>query len=227
MRAIITCVNCGDFLADTLPAWKALLPGVLGVATSPEDMETQAVCKKNNVPAWITDAWARVDLSCHRGSNPPRFNMPLGLDEAFGFVPGLRDTPADGELCLSLNADVYPFGKLPKESAIPSGLMAGWWRYECPSAADLDAHVTKTRPIGTYARMKNSGGRPVGYAQLFRYFPGFRFGSYGSAGKYDVHVFAKFAQLQMRDDLYLFHLGGPEGGHENWVGRCVPRWRAA
>lgn len=228
MRTIITSVNCGDFLASTLPAWKRIIPaGCLGVATSPTDTETQAVCEANDVTAWITDGWSRIDPSCHHGSIPPRFNMPLGLDEAFGFVPGLRDLPADGELCLSLNADVYPFGTLPAESEIPKGVMAGWWRHECPTPKDLHAHVNGKRKRSDYKQMKNSGGRPVGYAQLFRYFPGFRFGSYGSAGKYDVHVFAKFQRLQMRDEIYLFHLGGPEGGHENWCGRCVPRWEAA
>lgn len=225
MRAIITSVKCGDYLADTLPAWvKLFKPGELGVATSPEDQETQDVCAANGIRAWVTDGWSRHDPEIHKGAIPPKFNMPLGLDEAFGFVPGLRDSPKDGDLCLSLNADVYPFGVLPPEKAIPPGTMAGWWRYECPTPKDLWAHVNGKRPISEYRKMKNSGGRPVGYAQLFRYFPGFRFGSYGSAGKYDVHVFAKFARLEMREDLYLFHLGGPEGGHENWTGRCVPRW---
>lgn len=227
MRAIITSVRCGDFLAATLPAWKALLGEALGVATAPEDTETQEVCRTHGVPAWVTDAWSRVAREIHIGAIPPHFNMPLGLDEAFGFIPGLRDRPTDGDLCLSLNADVYPFGQLPKASEIPAGTMAGWWRYECPTPKDLEAHISRRRPRHAYRRMKNSGGRPVGYAQLFRYRPGFRFGSYGSAAKYDIHVFRHFDHLVMRDDLYLFHLGGPEGGHANWVGRCVPRWRAA
>ena len=227
MRAIICSVKCGDFLASTLPAWKALLGAQLGVATSPEDTETQAVCAKHDVPAWVTDAWARIDPTCHHGSSPPAFNMPLGLDEAFGFIPGLRDRPRDGELCLSLNADVYPFGRLPSEKDIPAGIMAGWWRHECPTPQDLAAHVTGKRAISEYPRMKTSGSRPVGYAQLFRYSPGFRFGSYHSAAKYDVHVFAKFQRTEMRNELYLFHLGGKEGGKANWVGRCVPRWEAA
>jgi hypothetical protein len=225
VRAVICSVNCGDFLAATLPAWKRLIPEV-GVATSPKDTETIGVCEANGVTAWITDGWERIDPEIHRGAIPPSFNMPLGLDEAFGFMPGLRDAPADGELCLSLNADVYPFGTLPAESEIPKGVMAGWWRHECATPKDLAAHVSGKRKRSDYKRMKNSGGRPVGYAQLFRYFPGFRFGSYGSAAKYDIHVFAKFQRLEMRDDLYLFHLGGPEGGHKNWVGRCVPRWGA-
>ena len=228
MRAIICSVDCGDFLAQTLPAWKRLLPeGSLGVATSPLDTETQFVCTQNQVPMWITDAWFRADPACHHGANPPTFNMALGLDEVFGFRPGLRDAPADGELCLSLNADVYPFGKLPSEKDIPKGTMAGWWRYECATGADLVAHLREKRPIAAYKRMKNSGGRPVGYAQLFRYFPGFKFGSYGSAAKYDVHVFERFQRLEMRSELYLFHLGGPEGGHQNWIKRCVPRWTVA
>jgi len=228
MRAIITSVKCGDFLAATLPAWKRLLGADLGVATSPHDTETQDVCAANGVQAWITDGWSRVDLSYpHHGANPPQFNMPLGLDEAFGFIPGLRGRPLEHELCLSLNADVYPFGKLPAESAIPDGLMAGWWRHECYTPKDLSAHVAGTLPLSHFKRMKTSGGRPVGYAQLFRYFPGFRFGSYGSAAKYDVHVFAKFARTEMRTDLYLFHLGGLEGGKANWTGRTVPRWGSA
>jgi hypothetical protein len=224
MRAVITSVNCGDFLAATLPAWKRYLPDVLSVATSPEDTETQDVCEANGVPAIVTDGWKRVEIDIHRGANPPHFNMPLGLDEAFGFIPGQRERPSDGELCLSINADVYPFGTMTAESDIPKGVMAGWWRHECPTPNDLAQHVSGKRKIHTYKRMKNSGGRPVGYAQLFRYFPGFRFGSYGSAAKYDIHVFEKFQRLEMRNDLYLFHLGGPEGGHANWVGRCVPRW---
>lgn len=230
MRTIITSVNCGDFLADTLPAWKKIIPeGCLGVATSPQDTETIAVCEANGVKAWITDGWSRIDASIHIGSIPPRFNMPLGLDEAFGFIPGLRELPADGELCLSLNADVYPFGVWPKtlKRDFPAKTMAGWWRHECANQKLLYQHVRGEKPLTAYPRMKNSGGRPVGYAQLFRYFPGFRFGSYGSAGKYDVHVFKHFPTLQMRDEFYLFHLGGPEGGHENWCGRCVPKWGVA
>lgn len=138
-----------------------------------------------------------------------------------------RLNPTDGELCLSLNADVYPFGALPAEADIPKGVMAGWWRHECHTPKDLAAAVSGKRKRHDFKQMKNSGGRPVGYAQLFRYYPGFRFESYGSAAKYDVHVFAKFERLEMRNDLWLLHLGGPEGGHANWVGRCVPRWGAA
>jgi len=228
MRAVITSVKCGDFLAATLPAWKRMIPaGCLSVATSPEDTETQDVCSANGVPAYVTDGWSRVDLTCHHGANPPHFNMPLGLDEAFGFIPGLREAPADGELCLSLNADVYPFGSLPSESDIPKGVMAGWWRHECHTPKDLAAAISGKKKRHDFKRMKNSGGRPVGYAQMFRYYHGFRFESYGSAAKYDVHVFAKFQRLEMRDEIFLLHLGGPEGGHANWVGRCVPRWEAA
>jgi hypothetical protein len=225
MRAVIPCVDCVDFLRVTLPAWKAFLPkNSLVVATSPRDRETQIVAAACGVPVYITDAWTRVDWSCHVGGEP-KFNKALGLDEAFGFA-GPLPAPEPGELCLSLDVDGYPFGKFPKEKHFEANRLYGYYRHECLSPEALADHVQGREPLSAYRKMHNSGNRPVGYFQLFRYRPGVRFGSYPNAGKYDVKFIAhEFPQWQMRpeSEVYLFHLG-PQGDSPNWSGRTVPRW---
>lgn len=227
MRIVIPSVNYDDMLAVTLPAWRSLVPHAsITVVTSPEDRASQRVAREVGVSLHVTDAWTRdVPLTRHGVNGPIVFNKALALDEAFGFVGD--QPPPQGELCASVDVDVYPLGQFPDESVFDQQTLSGFWRYECPTPADLEACRTARRSITSMPRMKTSGGRPVGFCQIFRYRPGLRFGSYPTAAKYDIHIFEQFQRLEMRAEVSLLHLGGKEGGRANWRGRVVPRWEAA
>lgn len=215
MRAVIPSVNYADFLAETLPAWcRVLGPGAITVVTSPSDRETREVARANGVRCHVTSAWT---------ADGAVLNKALALDEAFGFVPGATEPPKVGDLCVSIDADGYPFGRLDT-SRIEPMVLYGAWRHECLDPAALRGHVNGAVPLSQFPRLKTSGGRPVGFFQLFRWFEGLRFGSFPSAAKYDIRFIEQFPRWEMRDDgFYLLHLG-QSSVKANWRGRVVPAW---
>lgn len=237
MRIVLPSVTYADFLAVTLPAWWGMVPREsLTVVTSPEDLESQALARRQGVGLHVTDAWTR---------NGATFNKALALDEAFGIVPGFREPPREGDVCLSLDADVFPCGILPASSAIAVNTLYGCARYECLSTADLRAHLLGHRPRrqlpliaprmrkkpgvlispNTQENIREHAHRCLGYFQLFRWRPGVGFGSYNTAGKYDVDFRGHFATRVALVDFYVLHLG--EQDRRNWRGRIVPRWKEA
>ncbi len=239
MRAVIVSVRYDDMLAVTLPAWKALLPaGTLAVATSPDDTASQAVAAQHGVPAIITDAWTRRDPTCHWGSRDATFNAAFGMDVCLGLAEDLRPRPEIGEVIININVDCYPQGKFCDVSALEENALYGVWRHHCLTPEmfgqvlrgkvtagpfrEGDPRVTPQR----VPRMKNSGSRPVGYYQMWRYREGERFGSYPTAQKYDTHFCGKWKHLRYVEDFWLWHLG-PQADAANWAGRVVPRWDAA
>ena len=226
MRLVITSVNYGDMLAVTLPAWRSVVPdGALVVATAPDDDESQRVAAANDVPCVVTNAWTRSDASCHQG-DMPRFNLALGLDVAFGLYDILRTPPEIDELCGHMSADCYPVGVWPDDHTFPDDTISGFWRYECPTPNDLTSFQRGRRPLSTFARLKNAHGWPIGYCQIFRYREGLRFGSFPTAGKFDIRFREKFTHKVMRTEVSLLHLG-PSSVRENWAGRVIPAWGAA
>jgi hypothetical protein len=226
MRFAITSVNYADFLAVALPAWKAMLPaGSLVVATSHEDVVTQALTKDHGVTLVVTDAWTRKDSTCHEGG-APTFNIALGLDEALGLTGDLMSPPKDGEVIGHVSADCVPFGRWPDESNLDDQTVYGFWRYECLKPEHLAEHQQGRRPLSKFPRLKNTKGAPIGYNQIFRAKPGRRFGSYPTAGKFDTHFTTRFPRFEMLLDAYFLHLG-PINVRENWAGRVVPTWGEA
>ncbi len=110
MRAVIPCLGYADFLAATLPGWLTILPpNTLRVVTSPNDANTRALCARHGVDCLATDAWT---------ANGAKLNKAAALDAAFAGV-----TP--GTVCLSLDADCYPFGTLPAEATIQPDTLYG------------------------------------------------------------------------------------------------------
>lgn len=227
MRAVLVSVKYGDLLGVTLPAWKATLPPrSLSVVTSPEDQETQDVCAKYDVPAFITDAFTRIDETCHAGG-VPTFNCALAMDEALGLVGDRVPRPAVGELICNINADCYPVGVWPHENTFDPGILYGFWRHHCLTTEEFAQFRAGKRPAEKFPWMKNSGGRPVGYLQLWRYRAGERYRSYPNAGKYDTHFCDRWKpHFCMRTELRLLHLG-PQKDWANWISRVVPRWGEA
>lgn len=224
MRFAITSVHYSDFLAVTLPGWKAVIPEGLVVATSPDDRDTQVVAAAHGVPVVQTTAWYERAPDGHEGGDPT-MNIGYGLNVALGLAGDVVAPAADGELVGHASADCYPFGSWPDDATLAADCLYGFWRHACPTQRDLDAHLDGRTTRAHYPKLKNSGGRPVGYFQVFRAGRGRKFPSYPTAGKFDTAVIARFPRWEMRDEVYLLHLG-PHDNHQNWAGRCVPRWVA-
>jgi hypothetical protein len=234
MRVVIPSVHFADLLAVTLPAWRETLPAArLIVVTAPQDEETQAVARQHDVRLCVTKAWG-----LHRG----HLNKAAALDRAFRFHIG---GPHDGERCLALDADVYPIGAFPHET-LRTRTLYSCARYECLSPTALEAHLAgrtrradlpliRPRMRGLAAPQLVAGAslavaaqaalRCLGYFQLFRYRPGLRFGSFRSAGKYDLEFRRQFTHRDALLDFYVVHLG--EQSRANWKGRVTPRWGGA
>lgn len=221
MRLVITSVDYADFLAVTLPAWRAFVPDVV-VATAPWDPETQAVAASHDVKTIVTDAWRRMDVG-HVGERV-HFNMALGLDVAFGLFEQEADPPAHDDVCGHVSADCFPVGTWPVDETFARGTVYGFWRYDCPTPADFAAFQSDGR-WSRFSRMKNGHGWPIGYCQMFRYRPGLRFGSFPTAGKFDIRFRDQFPNKVMRDEIQLIHLG-PASVRENWAGRTIETWVA-
>ncbi len=236
MRAVIPALHYADLLAVILPAWVQVLGAeALTVVTTPGDHETHEVASAHGVGLVATDAWSRDEAI---------LNKAAALDDAFGITPGYRRPPAPGELCISLDADVYPFGRFPNESEIQPDVLYGCARYHCLTPRDLRRHRRGRTPRERlqlippkvrgepYARCPNtrenalrSASRCLGYFQLFRYREGIRFGSYRTAGKYDLEFSYQFPHREALWDFYVLHLG--EQSRANWRGRVTARWSAA
>jgi hypothetical protein len=226
MRIVVPSVNYADLLAVTLPAWRRMLMSTqlsheLIVVTSPEDHATRSIAHENHVTALVTDAWGRDGAV---------FNKAAALDEAFGF--GVKGGVGLGEWCLSIDADVFPFGGLPWgqiERAKGAGVLFGANRYACHTPLDLQKHIDGRMPLGgfqeihTWSRSKHRhdpAGRQ-GYFQLWQHRAGDSFGSFPTAAKYDVKFSERFQQHHYLDHFYVLHLGEHR---KNWSGRVTPGW---
>lgn len=226
MKVVVTSVHYADFLAVTLPAWREIVPaGCLMVATSPDDVDTHAVAAACDVPIIATEAWSQRDPSCHVGDGV-HFNLALGLDVALiGLLEGRVAKPARGEVCGHVSADCYPVGHWPADDRFTDDTIYGFWRYDCPTTEAFD-RFQRDRRIERFPRLKNAHGWPIGYCQLFRYREGLRFGSFPTAGKFDIRFRERFPNKVMLGDVSLLHLG-PSSVRSNWAGRTIPHWGAA
>jgi hypothetical protein len=235
MRLVVPSVDHADFLAATLPAWQVLLPyASITVVTAPADCATQALAARLGARVVVTSAWY---------AHGHTFDKAVALDEAFGFTGNAIPKPAKGERCLAIDADVYPFGPLPAEKLRPNRIY-GCARYLCATPAELEAHRagrTKRSDLplmlpryrgcdapdvvpGADKRTTRQAAKScLGYFQLFRYYPGQTFGSFKTAGKYDIVFREAFAERVALADFYVLHLGTPS--RQNWKGgRTVGGW---
>jgi hypothetical protein len=238
MRIVIPSVDYADHLAVTLPAWQAMFPAArVIVVTAPADRATQALAIHRGARVVVTSAWY---------ANGHTFDKAAALDEGLGLKspPGGPPPPERGERCLIADADVYPFGSLPEARLRPNTIY-GCARYLCETPAALRAHIvgeTKRTDLplllpryrgddgpqavrhAAPSVVEHSAKACLGYVQLFRYYPGQTFGSYRSAGKYDIVFRDSFPKRAALPDFYVLHLGAPR--RANWRGRVQPRWGA-
>lgn len=210
MRVVIPSVDYADMLEATLPAWRRLLPlADLIVVTAKHDRATIALTRASGAALLVTDAWHR---------NGARFNKAAALDDAFEFPA----RPA-GEVCIAIDADVYPFGTFDP-LAIRDGAIYSVDRFYVDTPATLERLSTRQELEGL-ARM-TAGRRGPGYFQAFRARPDLTFGSYPDAGYYDLDFHRHFpAGVRELEGFAVGHLGRKSG--KNWRGRTLPKWGAA
>jgi hypothetical protein len=228
MTILIPAVHYADYLAVTLPAWRAMFPSArIVVLTSSDDAETVAVADRVGVEVVTTELWT---------ADGAKFNKARALDEAMGF-------PGVGEVFVSIDADVYPCGPAFAEDDLAPGTIYGCARYLCESPADLTAHLSGQAPrtrlslMGPknngkdYNRLRNlphlvkeTAAECLGFFQAFRW-AGQRFGSYPTAARCDTNFAQQFAARVGLTDFYVLHLGMPD--RRNWSGRVTPTWGGA
>lgn len=226
MRVVIPSLHYGDFLGATLPAWRALLPAAdIVVVTSPRDPESAVIAREYGARPLVTDAWTRRGAALNKGA---------ALDAGF-------DGLAAGDLCLSIDADVYPCGRFPRAEKVAEDTIYGCPRYQVTTPAAIEDHLAGrlTREalpligpraggepqLGGATTPKEAAARCLGYFQLFRYSPRRRFGDSRSAGKCDITFRNQFRRRRGITRFYVLHLG--ELSRRNWKGRVVPAWGAA
>lgn len=213
MIVVIPSVGYADMLAVTLPAWRAALPwnADLRIVTTATDTATQRIATGCRATPVVTDAWR---------SDGAAFNKAAALDVAFGF-----DRPhAGGTVCLALDADVYPVTPVRAE-VVDAGTLYGCARHLCADGAELARFQRHEVSLIDLPR-RNGGDRGAGYFQLFRSTPGLRFGSFPTAGHYDLAFARSFARIQNLPDVAVLHLGRTTS--RNWHGtRKVPVWSQA
>lgn len=209
MRIVIPSVDYADMIGVTLPAWRRTFPAAdLIVVTAKHDRATFRVARELGAALLVTDAWYRDGRA---------FDKAAALDEAFDFRERLA-----GEVCIAIDADVYPFGVFDVD-AIGGRALYSVDRYLVDSPAELERQIANPDPAAL-ARM-TAGRRGPGYFQAFRARPSLTFGSYPDAGYYDLAFHRHFAGVEVLEASYVVHLGRKSG--KNWRGRTLPKWGAA
>jgi len=210
VRIVIPSVDYADMIGVTLPAWRQQFPAAtIVVVTAKHDRATFAVARELGAALLVTDAWYR------RGA---KFDKAAALDEAFDFPA--REL---GEICIAIDADVYPFGAFNLE-ALRAGVLYSVDRFYLESPAALERAIANPDP-GVLERMTR-GARGPGYFQAFRVQAGLTFGSYPDAGYYDLDFHRHFAGgVAVLEGAHVGHLGRKSG--KNWRGRTLPKWGAA
>lgn len=211
MRVVIPAVDYADMIEATLPAWRRLFPAAtLVVVTAKHDRATIAATRAAGAALLVTDAWYR---------NGARFDKARALDEAFDFP----ERPA-GEICIAIDADVYPFGAFDPD-AIGPGVLYSVDRFYVDTPATLARLVARPALVLEELDRMTAGRRGPGYFQAFRARPDLSFGSYPDAGYYDLEFHRHFGGVEVLEGFHVGHLGRKSG--KNWSGRTLPKWGAA
>jgi hypothetical protein len=166
IEAVTTCVNYGDFLAETLPTNRYVFSRFV-VVTAPEDLVTRKLCEFWHVQCVLTDAFE---------SRWGRFNKAAGINA------GLATLDKDAWL-VHLDADIFlpPLTRdildvLPLDEQCIYGVdryrVLGFpaWRQFChhprlQHEAEYFVHMDSF-PLGTRA-CSGEGYAPVGFFQLW------------------------------------------------------------
>lgn len=196
--AIQVCVDCADVLAHTLAKNRPLFHRFVMV-TAPHDIETQDICRANDVELVLTERF---------WSDGAVFNKAAGLNE------GLRRAVTD--LVCSVDADtILPRAVVDHVAVINDR--------EPLYGMARKIHLTHSDYLNKKGEIRATApGYTIGFFQLFwrssAYFPGQFDESYLTAAHYDIEFMAHWPITQRRHlaDLMASHLG-PRQVH--WFGR--------
>lgn len=214
MHIAIPSVNYDDFLRITLPAWCKLVPSQdITIVTAP-NCPDRKVAEANGCKVVETDVWY---------GGGAKLNEAAALDVAFADVP-------NGDICLSLDADIYPVGEFP-EQEFEDNILYGIARHQCPQPSEFADFIAGNREIESYPSeeffgvMKPGRCAPIcilGYFQMFRMVHERHiFGNYPTAEFYDIAFAAKHNYGEVLSELCGLHLGPTK---QNWDGRHSERW---
>lgn len=211
MKVIIPCVDYSDYLKVTLPAWREKLKADFVIVTCHEDEKTKHVATDNNCRVLMTEEF-------HKGG---KFNKAAALDLACNYL-------LDGEICLVLDADVYPAKSSMPDFDVRLDTIYGVKRYSLKSLKNFPDYSTEDLIYEPPANLqlikyRGRGDSPwscSGCFQMFRYTSNRRFGSFPTAALYDYEFAYKFPYGALIE-FYVIHLGVRR---ENWEGRVTPEF---
>jgi hypothetical protein len=235
IEAITTCVGYADFLVATVPENLPLLDELV-VITSPEDQETQAVCRRHSVHCVLSEEHKRNGGGFNKGRLINR-----GLDQIGGH-----------DWVLHLDADIV----LPRKfrqliqwaHPDPAGLygfdrqnLVGFdrWQKLKQYAGGWDNHAHESGhwfhpelPMGSRWVSSLHGFVPIGFAQLWHGCASVRNGyhvrryptEHGDAARTDVQFALQWDRRHRHliPEIIVLHLESESAGlGANWKGRTT------
>ncbi len=232
-EAVITCVDYGDYLAESLPENRGVFDHII-VVTSNEDRETLEVCRRHSVQCVQTNKFTAGGRS---------------YNKARGVTHGLKYTRYQDWVC-QLDADTvlspsarHWLLKRPLDKSFIYGCdrvnCVGWDRWQAYKQEDhrgydynCRVHFPPGMPVlDRIALEHDAGWIPIGFFQLWhsssrRVYP-FADGPDATAEHCDIAHAAQWDddKRQLLGEFYAIHLQAeacPLGA--NWKGRTTPRF---
>lgn len=225
IECVVTCVNYGDFLAQSLPHNRVQFDRLV-VVTSPEDKHTQAVCDFNHVECIPTDAFRSHWDEFHKGAG---INVGLAALSKRGWLvqmdadivlpqPGLRFAVERGDFDKS---GIY---------GVDRATVGSWDEWQSflqqPIAQKQGQAFVHPRAFELGCRLCIPDWVPIGYFQMWNVASGVL--SYPEGHSDATHEDALFAlqwpraKRHLIPEFYAYHLEserGPMGA--NWKGRTT------
>lgn len=170
IEAVVTCVNYGDFLAQTLPFTINQVDRVV-VVTSFDDVLTQQVCRKWSVEYVMTEAFYEKGEKFNKGSG---INMGLQNLRQTGWIISM-----DADIVLPLTArNMLSKSNLHQDCIYGCHRhnVIGWkswqklkskWHDEPQFGYNYMVNTSEEYPVGATLVHKHYGYAPIGYFQMW------------------------------------------------------------
>jgi hypothetical protein len=171
IEAVVTCVNCSDFLAHTLMMNRSLFDKII-VVTAPEDKATPRICDYWCVECHSTDAfnsrWGQFKKGCGINQGLDRLALDgwvCHMDADIALPPNTRDALEKADLDSEM---VYGIDRVECKS------YEAWQRFIGNPERNVDGggwfiHTTHSPfQLATRVSFGNDGGFiPIGFFQLW------------------------------------------------------------
>ncbi len=236
---VIVSVDCGDYLAHTLPFNKSLFNRQL-IVTAKHDTETQRICQHYNVECFVTDEFY---------ANGDKFNKGRAINAA---LEHLEKTGGFTEWAVHQDADIvlppltrHILERVPLNEQFLYGidrLMCPNYEYwakfvQDPMPQHEQAYIhVGPYPVGTRVmKLEQGGWVPLGFFQMFHkssnylgkpYYPD----NWDSAATSDLYFAYKWPRTHRHliPELLAIHLATDDITYaamgQNWLGRRTGRF---